>query len=282
MRHVHCRIAAGCGAACNMPRGAACGSRSAAPHLPLSIQNRQNGSTKKQAPFMPPHHIPIAEAARRYGVNRSTIQRKIAKGELERIALKNGKVGVTLKSLEAAFGTPPQGAANAARTEQDAAPSAACRAAPRAAAASAALPSNAAAAVATLRAELAAAVQRQTDIEEMRRQVVQAQNEHIDSLRKELEQKARELEAANQRAEAAHLENMNLHHQLADARRHETERGRLAAPSPASPAIVIEGMAADQPAGKPTRRRIKARRSDARPAPATKPEPSRPWWRLFG
>ncbi len=234
---------------------------------------------------MPPHHIPISEAARRQGVNRSTIQRKIAKGELERVALKNGKVGVTIKSLEAAFGGMPQGAADAARTQQ----AAACRTVPHAAAAPAApqaeeIPTT----IATLRAELTAALQRQADIEELRRQVVQAQNEHIDSLRKELEQKARELEAANLRAEAAHQENLNLHRQLADARHHETERARIAPPTPF--ADVIESKP-EQPPAEATK--PNAKKSDARyrtrgprPTGATPPTPKPElagWWRrLWG
>ncbi len=49
-------------------------------------------------------HITISEAARRHGVSRSTIQRKIARGELERVALKNGSVGVTLASLRRVYG----------------------------------------------------------------------------------------------------------------------------------------------------------------------------------
>ena len=113
----------------------------------------------------------------------------------------------------------------------------------------------------------------------MRRQVVQAQNEHIDSLRKELEQKARELEAANHRAEAAHLENLNLHRQLADARRHETERARLAPPS--SPGDVIDGAREDQSAATEPGAKKPSRRRSAAPPP--KPEQSVGWWsRLFG
>ena len=211
---------------------------------------------------MPAELLSVHEASRRYGKDRRTIQRKITRGDLKKRTLKNGDVGISVADLETAFGARVQGGGTP--LEMPPPPLAAegrhaARGGRRYAASSLEVER------ARLEASLEAERKRITDLEEARRREIQAKNDHIDGLVAELE--------------AAREERKSLHLQIADARRHETERARLAPPS--SPGDVIEGTSAEQPgATEPGTKKPPRRRSAA---PSAKPEPRAGWWsRLFG
>jgi len=222
---------------------------------------------------MPAELLSVHEASRQYGKDRRTIQRKIARGELTKRTMKNGEIGIAVHDLETAFGAHVQGGGAPLAASQT--PPAAPLAAGGRRAASGAITQDShplEIVVARLEASLELERQRRVDLEEARQREVAKQNDHIDTLRTQLDE-------ANARAAAAHQESQNLHRQLADARRHET--ARLAPPSPMG--NVING----DPAGDKPSERHNARttKSSNISEPATTPKPeARTWWlaRIIG
>lgn len=224
------------------------------PHaVPARVWHNSAASFSLHAVSKP--HLTISAAARQFGVNRRTIQRKIVRGELERIALNNGTVGVTVASLTRAF----QGAAAAApaaATPRDTAAAAPQRhAAPGAA-------GDAATEVAALRAELAGA-----------HAVIAAKEAHLTDLRQQLTEahtERRDLQAALSRAQTNLLvaQKPDAGHAL----------GHTAGEAPAVPVDVTPAP----PPGRGHRTRARpARPAKASPAVSTSPTPPRPangWW----
>ena len=246
----------------------------------------------KKKPTPPPETIiSVAHAAKLWGCTTRTIQRKIKRGELQKVIGKDGREGFTQESLTAAFNTPThpdlsgrQGGDMSGATPRPVGATVAATGARHVAHLD---PTNAAV-IARLEANLEAERQRYTDLEEARRREatsleearqreVARQNDHIDSLRTELA-------AANARAEAAHLENQNLHRQLADARRHETERARINPPTPSAdildnkPDIMPTKLKSKKPDS-----RYHARNSPSTKAPTIKTKQPAGWWsKWFG
>lgn len=206
--------------------------------------------------------ISISKAARTYRVDRRTIQRKIAKGELEKRILKGGAEGVTVASLRRVFGDAPDAGATVPHSAAGD-----TTAAPHGRLVRQAITEDAAAQIAALRAELAG-----------KAEVIAAKDAHIGSLERQLDQahtEKHDLQTALGRAQA----------NLLAAQSPEAVRGLFAGPS----ADATSAPTTSEPPQVVPQRRRRRGPIDAPPSAEQpkvkrdgKPAAKRPWWRLFG